>query len=306
MQVMKTKSEPKILFVDIDFTLLTAERELTEENDTAIREALAAGHRVVICSGRPLGGILPLAKKLNLTGEGCYLISYNGALIYDCGADRVIFKETLPLEDVRVLFDKADEHGLYIHTYFRDKVLLRKLSEESDYYVDRIGIQYVVEPNLPEAIVEEPVKVILIELHDKSRLEAYRKEVAPLLAGRVSLFYSSEVLLECVKEGISKGDAVRRLCRHLNLPVTSSIAAGDSENDISMLKAAHIGCAVANATDECKAAADYVTERDCDHSGVAEIIRKFMLCDDRSSLTASSRSPAGSAPGGRGSPPSRS
>ena len=85
------------------------------------------------------------------------------------------------------------------------------------------------------------------------------------------------MLLECVKEGISKGDAVRRLCRHLNLPVTSSIAAGDSENDISMLKAAHIGCAVANATDECKAAADYVTERSCEESGVAEIIRKFML-----------------------------
>lgn len=52
---------------------------------------------------------------------------------------------------------------------------------------------------------------------------------------------------------------------------------GDAENDISMIRAAHIGCAMRNAEEEVKQAADYITENDNNHDGVAEIIHKFVL-----------------------------
>ena len=57
------------------------------------------------------------------------------------------------------------------------------------------------------------------------------------------------------------------------------LSAGDENNDISMIKSAGIGCAVANARPEVKAAADYVTERDNNQAAIAEIIKKFMMVD---------------------------
>ena len=270
-------SDPKILFLDIDFTLLDDKGAVSPQNADALRRAREAGHQIVICSGRPLCCITPVAGKLGLAGAGCYVIAYNGALIYDCGKKSTLFEERLPFPLLRVLFDKADEHGLYIHTYGEDCLLIRSRCEESDYYIGRTGIRSEVMPDLPGGMVKEPVKALLIDLHDKSRLERYREDVGPLLEGKVSLFFSSSVLLECVKAGITKGTAVNWLCRHLGIPMEHSVAAGDSENDIPMLEAAHVGCAMANATTACKDAADYITARDCNHSGVAEIIEKFLL-----------------------------
>ena len=270
-------SDSKILFLDIDDTLLCRDKTLTPENDALIRTALQEGHHIVICSGRPLAGILPVAERLDLLKPGCFLIAFNGGLIYDCGKKKPVFEKTLPLKDVRLLFKKADEHGLYIQTYDDRNLLIRKETEETRFYTGRISVIPRVMPDLPDGLEKEPVKALLVELHDKSRLDRYREEVAPIVKGRVSLFYSSEYLLECVKEGISKGAAVKWLCGYLGIPLTSSVAAGDSENDIPMLEAAHVGCAMKNATDACKEAADYITEQDCDHSGVAEIIRRFIL-----------------------------
>ena len=66
-------------------------------------------------------------------------------------------------------------------------------------------------------------------------------------------------------------------CELLQIPLANTVAAGDQENDISMIEAAAVGAAMKNATDAVKASADYITENDCNHSGVAEILRKFIL-----------------------------
>lgn len=266
----------KILFLDVDDTLLCTDKSLTPENREAIRRALAAGHQIVICSGRPLGGILPLAESLSLTAPGCFLIAFNGAVIYDCGARRTVYRTTLPLPDVRILFEKAREHGLYIHTYDEHGLLTCRETEESRFYLSRIPIGARYLPDLPDCLTQEPEKALVICLNGHDRLERYRRDAAPALAGRISLFYSSSDLLECVREGTSKGAAVRWLCSHLGIPIENAFAAGDSENDLPMLEAAGTGCAMANASQACKDAADYITERDCNHSGVAEIIYTFL------------------------------
>ena len=68
-------------------------------------------------------------------------------------------------------------------------------------------------------------------------------------------------------------------CAKMGIPIINSVSAGDENNDISMIKSAGIGCAVANARPEVKAAADYVTERDNNQAAIAEIIKKFMMVD---------------------------
>ena len=103
-----------ILFTDLDGTLLTDSKELTKENQDAIREAIEAGHKVVISTGRPLAGATAQARALHLDGEGCYIICFNGGEIYDCAAQKSLYRKSIPFEEVRYVFDLAHKRGLHM------------------------------------------------------------------------------------------------------------------------------------------------------------------------------------------------
>lgn len=272
---MNTKR--KILFMDLDDTLLTHDKRLTQENADAITRALEAGHLIVINTGRPLPGALPFLRRLHLDREGCFAITYNGGLIYDPYHEKTLYKKSVPLPYVRHVFQSAEAHGLYCQTYLDKALLCKSPAEETDYYCSRNAIAWKADPGLPDTLEEEPVKVLVINLHDRSLLEDYRRDIEPWAAGKLSIFFSSDYYLEHVAHGISKGGAIRFLCDYLKIPMEQTIAIGDAENDIPMLEAAHIGIAVQNASGPVKAAADYVTASDCDHGAVSEAITKFMF-----------------------------
>ena len=83
--------DTRILFTDLDGTLLDDSKKITPGNQTAIDEALAQGHKIVISTGRPLAGAWAQAEKLGLTKEGCYAITYNGGQIYDSYHRKTIY-----------------------------------------------------------------------------------------------------------------------------------------------------------------------------------------------------------------------
>ena len=88
-------------------------------------------------------------------------------------------------------------------------------------------------------------------------------------------FFSCEQFLEVVPKGMNKGEAVKMLCKLLDVEIENAVACGDAANDLAMLKAAGIGVAMINGSDEVKAVADYITTRDNNHDGVAEAADKF-------------------------------
>ena len=71
----------KILFTDLDGTLLNDEKEVTAGNQAAIDRALEQGHKIVVTTGRPLASGLDIAERIGLTKEGCYVIAFNGGQI---------------------------------------------------------------------------------------------------------------------------------------------------------------------------------------------------------------------------------
>ena len=267
----------KVFFTDLDDTLLDSRKTVSAENQAAMHEALDAGHKIVINTGRPLPAALPLIRRTGLERPGCYAITYNGGLIYDCGSGETLFKKTLPMEYVRHIFDSAARAGLYAHTYDDRNLVCPRVTEETRRYCANSEIQWREDPDFLEHLREEPVKIIVINFEDHSRLEQFRADLAPWAEGKVSVSFSNAFYLEHVAAGISKGGAMRFLCDRLDIPLSRTVAAGDAENDIPMLQTAGIGAAVANAAPEAKAAADYVAEQDCDHSAVSEIIRRFTL-----------------------------
>ena len=93
----------------------------------------------------------------------------------------------------------------------------------------------------------------------------------------MDMYFSSREYLEIVPKGVNKGAGMIKFCELMGIPLSCTIAAGDENNDISMIRAAEVGCAVANGLDQVKAEADYVTSRDNNQGAVAEIIERFVL-----------------------------
>ena len=270
----------KIIFLDLDGTLMDDRKHIPEYNMSAVREALNQGHKVIICTGRPLCSAKKMFPVLDMEREGCYAITYNGGLIYDIFHKKTLFKQTLPLEYVRYIFQKAEEHHIYMQTYSDDEILCHKDMKEGRDYSTRLKIDRVIVPDVFEVLgSEEPCKALAIaDGYNHARLEKFRDVFTDWAPGKVDIFFSCYEYLEFVPVGISKGTAIRYLADYLNIPMENTIAVGDAENDIPMIKTAGLGVAMKNASDDIKQYADYVTELDNNQGGVGEVIRKFILC----------------------------
>ncbi|MDE6969478.1 MAG: Cof-type HAD-IIB family hydrolase [Eubacterium sp.] len=273
----------RILFSDLDATLLNDNKEIEAGALDAIDALLSQGDFFAICTGRPLASARAVACKAGLERSGCYIVSYNGGVIYDPSRDQIVSYASIPLSVVRRLFEKAQQAGLYIHTYDRtsDTVLTIRHTKELDAYIAHTRLRPKTGAGVLEQMTEEPAKMIVIS-EDHKRLEQFQKENEAWSGDVLNSFFSCEPYLEYCPAGISKGSAVRALCAYLNLPVAASVAAGDERNDIAMLQAAGIGAAPRNAHPLAKEAADYVCEKDHNEGAVGEIIRRFFI-DARSS-----------------------
>lgn len=269
--------ESKLLFLDLDGTLLNDQKEITSGNRQALDKALAMGHRVVICTGRPLCSAIAMSESLGLTGDGCYVIAYNGGAVYDVYRGEMLYEQTVPAQAACAVGRRADELNLHVQTYDNTHVLVSPRWEDDllDQYCKIIHIPYRVVPEYPETLSHNPPKVLVIA-EDHAAGELLEKEINSQFAD-LECFFSNPRFLEIVPRGMNKGNAIRRMCAQLGIPVERSIAVGDADNDLSMIKAAGLGVCMINGVPAMKAAAGYITERDNNHDGVAEVVEKFML-----------------------------
>lgn len=270
----------KLLFTDLDDTLLNNKSQVSPRTKAFLDEFLAEGNRLVLCSGRTLMSVLEVKENAGLTQPGIFLGCSNGTRIYDCDRKRTIKKMSLPLSYVPYLQEQARALSLHIQTYREDDendaVISPADDEEIRFYRRRIHIPLVVSENLIDAISEDPCKMLAISLHNYEKLETFRKNIADWAENRVRTIYSNDQYLEIFDWNAGKGSTVRFLSDHLGIPISDTYAAGDAENDISMLEAAGCGIAMKNATDKVKAHADVVTDLDNDQDGLADMMRKLL------------------------------
>ena len=272
-------TDTKILFTDLDGTLLNDDKEVSREDLDAINELIEKGHRFVIATGRPIYSAKIVAKEIGLFRDGIYIAASNGGVIYDCGADKIVSADTLDLETVRLLFSAALAENLSIHTYTDTHVVSVRTTDEIRMYTTRIKMPHKLLERIPEDLPGEPPKLIVMSAKQGSRaiLADFERRHEDMVRGRAKSVFSNDFLLEYLPPNVSKGNGLRKLCELLGIPIANSVAAGDEANDIPMLQAAGIGAVMQNGTDEAKSHADYVTNRTNNESGVSEIIRKFIL-----------------------------
>jgi len=273
--------DTKVLFLDIDGTLVDDQKKISDDNKNAIDLMIAKGHKVIINTGRPLFGVTGIIRELSLEREGCYVLAFNGGLLYEPLTKKILYKSTLSPELIKMVSSEAVKEKVHIHMFDEWDVLCESHWDDDDlrYYIGRLpGLKYKI---IPENGLDDiySYKISGVDQSSKERLKEFGDKLKRISDGRIDAFLSHSTLLEIVISGQNKGTGIDKVMEVLGIDKRHSIAVGDEENDIPMLEQAGIGVATKNATQKLKDVADMVTENDNNNSAVAEVIYKLILKD---------------------------
>ena len=252
----------QMLCTDVDGTLLNNKGEITEGNKKAVAAALAAGKKIVLCSGRTWHSLRIYENTLGLDIPGQYGIGFNGGAVYETvspGEKRLLYSEQMPRSIAREIFATiepivAGYSEMYIVAYNNEGTLIAEASMENMDKFDelrRLGARTV--PKYTE-VPGDMYKILVHGKHeDLQEIASFTREK---FAGKCQTMFSARSLLELLPLGVDKGRGITFLAAHLGIPLEAVIAVGDEANDIAMLQQAGLGIAVANAVPDAKAAAD--------------------------------------------------
>lgn len=249
-----------ILALDLDDTLLRSDKTVSERTLAALRRWLAAGHEVVVATGRPprfIDAALP-AELL-----GVPRVAYNGAHVLIDGS--VVYRSEISPADVRsvVEWTAANRPHWNIGLEIEDELYLNRASTKPGKYTVA---------DLSTLCDRPAAKVIFYFAGEREDMSAL---VAALPADTRALITPKFSMVQLCRRTTDKADALAHLLAARGLGFDSLVAIGDDVNDIEMVRQAGIGIAVANALDEVKAAADWVTSS-ADEDGVAAAIDRLL------------------------------
>lgn len=265
----------KLIAIDIDGTLVNSKRELTPRVKQAIQTASQAGIRVVLCTGRPLPGVVDLLNELNLVSDHDFVITYNGSLVQRTGDGATLAGYTLGYDTLQLMDEYSKKYNVHyhaidtqaIHVFSED---IPKYSQHESNLVHMPIQQHKLEDISPD---REFIKMMFIdEAPQLDQLTAHRPAE---LYDHYNIVRSAEFYLEVLHKQASKGRAVAQLASILNLSGDEVMCIGDHENDLDMIEFAGVGVAMGNAIPEVKNIATFITTSN-DEDGVAVAIEKYM------------------------------
>ena len=270
----------KMIALDLDGTLLTSEKRVSVRTMGALRECEKRGIQIVPSTGRAMGAVPK--EILELPGV-CYGIFTNGASICDVKEHKSIADSCIGWEETAAAVKILREYPLYYDLYIEGEGVCEAhfLDCLEEYVLSPVNCRFIretritVEDFLPYLAEKRPmVQKINLVLRDKEMKVKVRKrlERSTTLTVTSSLPWN----LELNAEGTTKGSGLIRLMNFLGLKRNETMACGDGENDLSMLKAAGIGAAMANGAPFLREQADCVTLSN-DEDGVAVAIEKYAL-----------------------------
>jgi Cof subfamily protein (haloacid dehalogenase superfamily) len=258
MSAMKDKT--KVLALDLDDTLLRSDKSIGAATLAALDRWLAAGHEIVVATGRPPRNVAPVLPPSLLHVPR---IVYNGAQAIL--GDEIIFDRPIPAQDVRHILEWSKRSGeaWYIGLEINDMLYVNR-------HFEKPGTFQVVDLM---QLCDQPVYKIIFFFPDG------RRNIEPLLAAMPpttrALVTPKFSLVQLCARDANKFTALKQLLARRPLAPAAVIAVGDDINDIEMVRCSDIGVAVANALPEVKAVADWIAPG-ADDDGVAYVIDRLL------------------------------
>ena len=270
----------RLIAIDMDGTLLNEDCKIPEENVKAMRDAVNAGIRLAIVSGRIPEDISFFMSDAGF--EDCFVVGLNGGYCLDRPHGEPIFAHYMLDGDVEKCIDILEEERVTYSAFGRSHIAISRpflTGEELDHW----GTHLKRKGNLlytygMEGVMQQRAigtnKIVYIDREDPKRLLRIREKVEMIPGVEVTSSWINNI--EIMPRGVHKGAALAALAQRLHIEPAQVMAIGDNDNDIPMLALAGYGVAMGNASDGAKAAAEFETD-DNENAGVAKAIRRFAL-----------------------------
>ncbi len=288
----------KLIAIDLDGTLLNSYGEITKNSEEIIKKILKTGVKIVLTSGRVNSAIENFAIEV---GADKYIISGNGAVIYDMQKKETIYNQYLSKERVLEIINICEENSMYYNVYTERSVITKSLNYNTLYYnsenqkkQEDKRTQIDIVENIPKYINNIQAKNFLkVTVCDKDKsifqgiLAKLRrnKQIDILDVAHMSrkiIQYGTEELLieyyytEITNKNVNKWNALKFLMEKYQIMPDEVMAIGDNVNDIEMIKNAGLGIAMGNSNPVVKEVAKEITLTN-DEEGVATVLQKYLI-----------------------------
>lgn len=271
----------KLICLDIDGTLIRTDHTVSKRNIEAIKKATQKGVYVTIASGRMFPSASFFGEEIGINAP---IITMNGAYVKDPKTLEEISKVNLKEEEIKVIIDVLDKYQLYPNFYNKDTMYVTGNLEryEEMNKVIPIARRFKVKPldkdkywylDMLKDNKNEIFKGITFP-KNLDKKEEIKKEILSKID--ISIVESHISNYEFNSKKATKGNAVLSLANFLNIKNDEIMTVGDSENDLSMIKAVENSVAMGNASELIKRNAKHLTLSN-DEDGVAHIIEKLVL-----------------------------
>jgi len=266
----------KLIAIDIDDTLLNSQSKITAATKEAIQNALQQGIKVVLCSGRPLAGVSPFLKELDITGDNQYVITNNGGVI-ETVSGKVLSRQSLNNSDYRRIVKYATEHKMSYYVLDDQSNVYT-----SDHDVNRLAVVQAWENKAgiyirtPDELADDFEITKAAIVGEKSALDKFEQPVKAEFAKDFYVVRAGDYFLEIMHRDVNKGIGLQKLTEILGIDASEVMAFGDEQNDIPMFKFAGTAVSMGNGSKLAKAEADHITDTN-DNDGIAKALTKLVF-----------------------------
>ena len=288
----------KLVAIDLDGTLLNSYGEVSESTRKALKFIKSRGVEVILASGRPISSTESLAIDL---GVDNYLISGNGAAVYDIKKQKIIYDRFLSKEKVLEIADICEQNSFFYNVYTEDEVIasslnynvlfyhkenVKKIEEKRTHinivqnireYIEQSGKERFLKITVCDEskFIFGSIMRILKEINGIDVLDVEYMSRKKIKAGTddvdIQYFYT-----EITNQNVNKWNAIEYLIEKLNIKKEEVMAIGDNVNDKEMIVSSGMGVVMGNSNPKMKEIADVVVA-DNNSDGVLEAINKYII-----------------------------
>lgn len=261
----------QVVVVDVDGTLVTSDKHVTEKTKDAIIQYKKQGILFGVATGRPVSSALKMLKRYDADHLFDFLVCSNGVETFDLKTNTSIITHRLDKEDLITIFNYMKPLDVDYCLYDQGHIYTNNFNP----IVKRISILNDLSPvicAIEDIPLQETHKIVFtIEPFQVDQVHAHKKTIND---PRYSCFFSQSELFEFVDARVSKATGIQAYIEQLNVSMDQVVTFGDAENDADMLVKAGLGVAMGNALSHVQALADDVTKSN-DEDGVAYYLDKL-------------------------------
>lgn len=249
-----------LIAIDSDGTLRKTDGTISEFAKNAIKKQMDQKNVVVICTARPRYYTQKISAEV---GINHYMISSNGSEIFDAQKQEIIWAQYIDQNSCKLLYDYATLHNIRIMFVLENTEYVTQYTRNDN--------QILLTDDNFKIVFDSQVKQVMVIGKEKNKIETFKEKVKNEYKMNIldsSKENSNETWFSVISNDASKGIAVLKLAKYLNISLKNIIAIGNDNNDISMFEVAKISAAVSNSTKEALEKATHKIKSN-DEDGVA-------------------------------------